>query len=77
MVFLQTHVPIVEKKNLPYNQEQRTWQEIRRYRYVEFNLVHDKGTLFGLQNQREELRVFWCLLPPHVEWVKWPSSSLG
>lgn len=44
--FLEAYAPIVEKgKDLPYSQEHRDWQEIRRGRYVEFNLVHDKGTL--------------------------------
>ena len=48
--FLDAYVPIVEKrKESPYDQQHRDWQEIRRGRYVEFNLVHDKGTLFGLR----------------------------
>jgi coproporphyrinogen III oxidase len=55
--FLEAYVPIVEKrKNLTYTLEQKNWQEIRRGRYVEFNLVHDKGTLFGLK-PTEELKV--------------------
>ena len=48
--FLEAYLPIVEKrKNFDYSDVQRQWQEVRRGRYVEFNLIHDKGTLFGLK----------------------------
>lgn len=67
--FLEAYVPIVEKrKNLEYTPENRNWQEIRRGRYVEFNLVHDKGTLFGLKTNGR-IESILMSLPPHVQWV--------
>lgn len=66
--FLEAYVPIVEKrKDLDYSEENREWQEIRRGRYVEFNLVHDKGTLFGLKTNGR-IESILMSLPPHVQW---------
>lgn len=66
--FLKGYLPIVERrKNVAYSKEHRDWQEIRRGRYVEFNLVHDKGTLFGLRTNGR-IESILMSLPPHVQW---------
>lgn len=66
--FCEAYVPIVEKsKKLPYTDAQKTWQEIRRGRYVEFNLIHDKGTLFGLKTNGR-IESILMSLPKHVQW---------
>lgn len=66
--FLTAYTPIVEKrKDTPYSEANRTWQEIRRGRYVEFNLVHDKGTLFGLKTDGR-IESILMSLPPKVQW---------
>ena len=66
--FLEAYLPILNRrKDLPYTSDQRNWQEIRRGRYVEFNLVHDKGTLFGLKTNGRIESVLMSL-PPNVQW---------
>ncbi len=66
--FLEAYLPIVRRrKDMGYEQAQRDWQEIRRGRYVEFNLVHDKGTLFGLRTNGR-IESILMSLPPHVQW---------
>lgn len=67
--FLSAYTPIVQKrKDLPYGEKEKEWQEIRRGRYAEFNLVHDRGTLFGLKTQGRTESILMSL-PPRARWA--------
>ncbi len=66
--FLDAYVPILERrKDTPYGERERDWQAYRRGRYVEFNLVYDRGTLFGLQSGGRTEAILMSL-PPIVRW---------
>jgi coproporphyrinogen III oxidase len=65
---LDAYMPIVKRrKDESYTPEQRYFQEIRRGRYVEFNLIYDRGTLFGLKTGGRTESVLMSL-PPEVRW---------
>ncbi|HZO03108.1 MAG TPA: oxygen-dependent coproporphyrinogen oxidase [Burkholderiales bacterium] len=66
--FLQAYLPILERrKNQPFGERERGFQAYRRGRYVEFNLVYDRGTLFGLQSGGRTESILMSL-PPRAEW---------
>lgn len=66
--FLSAYMPIVEKRrNMAYNEMQRDFQAYRRGRYVEFNLVFDRGTLFGLQSGGRTESILLSM-PPMATW---------
>jgi coproporphyrinogen III oxidase len=79
--FLPAYLPVLERRrNLPYGERERDFQAYRRGRYVEFNLVYDRGTLFGLQSGGRAESILMSL-PPRVTWrYDWkpdPASEEG
>ena len=67
--FLEAYPPVVNRrKDLPFGDRERAFQEYRRGRYVEFNLLYDRGTLFGLKTGGRVESIFMSL-PPVARWV--------
>ena len=67
--FIPSYVPLIEKSyNQPFSEDDKQWQAYRRGRYVEFNLLHDRGTLFGLKTNGRIESIFMSL-PRHVSWL--------
>jgi coproporphyrinogen III oxidase len=73
--FLGVYAPIVDKRRAePWWDRERDWQLVRRGRYVEFNLVYDRGTLFGLETRGRTESILMSL-PPLVRWRHDPRPA--
>lgn len=77
--FLPAYIPIVQARmNTPYGDSERAFQAYRRGRYVEFNLVYDRGTLFGLQSGGRTESILLSMPPQaqwRYDWVPEPGSA--
>jgi coproporphyrinogen III oxidase len=67
--FLPGYLPIINKrKDMQFTEKEKEWQQIRRGRYVEFNLVHDRGTAFGLNTPNARVEAILMSLPVTATW---------
>lgn len=74
--FVPSYLPILERRaHMPFTEQERRWQLLRRGRYVEFNLVYDRGTKFGLQTPGARIESILMSLPETARWEY--MSDLG
>ena len=67
--FLPSYIPILlRRKDMPFTEHEKQWQQLRRGRYVEFNLVHDRGTSFGLNTPGSRIESILVSLPLTARW---------
>ncbi|KAF9583179.1 Coproporphyrinogen-III oxidase [Lunasporangiospora selenospora] len=75
--FVKQYVPIMERrKNMPFTEEEKHWQQLRRGRYVEFNLVYDRGTKFGLATPGARIESILMSMPLTARWEYMHEPSL-
>ena len=76
--FLPSYLPIVQRrKDMPYGEREKEWQQLRRGRYVEFNLVHDRGTSFGLNTPGARVESILMSLPLTARWMYMHEPERG
>ena len=76
--FLPGYIPILERRRgMDYGEREKQWQQLRRGRYVEFNLVHDRGTAFGLQTPGARVESILMSLPLTARWMYMHEPEKG
>lgn len=76
--FLPSYLPLISKrKDMPFTEQEKEWQQLRRGRYVEFNLVHDRGTSFGLNTPGARVESILMSLPLTARWMYMHDTQKG
>lgn len=77
-VFTEAYVPIVQRRRgEPFTEAQKQWQQLRRGRYVEFNLLHDRGTKFGLAGSTPRVESILVSMPLTASWKYYHEPEPG
>jgi coproporphyrinogen III oxidase len=78
LAFLPSYLPIIRKRTrMPFTEREKEWQQLRRGRYVEFNLVYDRGTSFGLATPGARVESILMSLPTTSKWVYMHEPEKG